>query len=59
MNMTMDNENFVVFVDRRHSEVSRTLTNFDLYSNNSIRLAGVNLDRVVDENTNEKYGGDQ
>lgn len=55
----MDNEDSIVVVDKRQLEVSRTLTNFDLYSNNSIRLAGVNLDRVVDENTNEKYGGDQ
>ncbi|KAH0707537.1 hypothetical protein KY290_012050 [Solanum tuberosum] len=43
-------------VDRRHSDVSRTLTNFDLYSSNSIRLIGVNLDGVVDENTDEGNG---
>ncbi|XP_049366939.1 uncharacterized protein LOC125831844 [Solanum verrucosum] len=55
-NIAIDNQDSVVVVDRRHSDVSRTLTNFDLYSSNSIRLIGVNLDRVVDENTDEGNG---
>ncbi|KAH0662483.1 hypothetical protein KY284_027414 [Solanum tuberosum] len=52
----VDNQDSVVVVDRKHSDVSRTLTNFDLYSSNSIRLIGVNLDGVVDENTDEGNG---
>ncbi|KAH0717365.1 hypothetical protein KY285_013396 [Solanum tuberosum] len=52
----VDNQDSVVVVDRRHSDVSRTLTNFDLYSSYSIRLIGVNLDGVVDENTDEGNG---
>ncbi|XP_049405088.1 uncharacterized protein LOC125868503 [Solanum stenotomum] len=55
-NIALDNHNSVVVVDRRHSDVIRTLNNFDLYSNNSIRLIGVNLDGVVDENTDEGNG---
>ncbi|XP_049356847.1 uncharacterized protein LOC125821471 [Solanum verrucosum] len=55
-NIAIDNQDSVVIVDRRHSDVSRTLTNFDLYSSNSIRLIGVNLDGVVDENTDEGNG---
>ncbi|KAH0734668.1 hypothetical protein KY285_010375, partial [Solanum tuberosum] len=55
-NIAIDNQDSVVVVDRRHSDVSRTLTNFDLYSSNSIRLIGVNLDGVVDENTDEGNG---
>ncbi|KAK4724829.1 hypothetical protein R3W88_027608 [Solanum pinnatisectum] len=55
-NIAMDNQDSVVVVDRRLSDVSRTLTNFDLYSNNSIRLIGMNLDGVVDENTDEGNG---
>ncbi|KAK6791359.1 hypothetical protein RDI58_010440 [Solanum bulbocastanum] len=46
----------VVVLDRRHSHFSRSLTNFDLYSNNSIHLIGMNLDGVVDENTDEGIG---
>ncbi|KAH0725038.1 hypothetical protein KY284_000903 [Solanum tuberosum] len=56
LNKAIDNQDSVVVVDRRHSDVSRTLTNFDLYSSNSIRLIGVNLDGVVDENTDEGNG---
>nr|AAV31178.1 Putative transposase, identical [Solanum tuberosum] len=55
-NIAIDNQDSIVVVDRRHSDVSRTLTNFDLYSSNSIRLIGVNLDGVVDENTDEGNG---
>ncbi|KAH0696603.1 hypothetical protein KY289_014085 [Solanum tuberosum] len=55
-NIAIDNQDSVVVVDRRHSDVSRTLTNFDLYSSYSIRLIGVNLDGVVDENTDEGNG---
>ncbi|KAK4734968.1 hypothetical protein R3W88_009229 [Solanum pinnatisectum] len=55
-NIAMDNQDSVVVVDRRHSDVSITLTNFDLYSNNSIRLIGISLDGVVDENTDEGNG---
>ncbi|KAH0748102.1 hypothetical protein KY290_027334 [Solanum tuberosum] len=47
----MDNPDSLVVVNRRVSDVDRTSTNFDLYSNNSIRLVGVNLDGVVDEST--------
>ncbi|XP_049375485.1 uncharacterized protein LOC125840558 [Solanum verrucosum] len=55
-NIAIDNQDSVVVVDRRHSDVSRTLTNFDLYSSNSIHLIGVNFDGVVDENTDEGNG---
>ncbi|KAK6792028.1 hypothetical protein RDI58_011109 [Solanum bulbocastanum] len=49
----MDNQDSVVIMNRRHSDVSRPLTNFDLHSNNSIRLIGMNLGGVVDENNDE------
>ncbi|KAH0657763.1 hypothetical protein KY289_026511 [Solanum tuberosum] len=52
----MDNPDSLVVVNRRVSDVDRTSTNFDLYSNNSIRLIGVNLDGVVDESTDEDNG---
>ncbi|KAH0717363.1 hypothetical protein KY285_013394 [Solanum tuberosum] len=51
--MAMDNPEFEVIVDRRDCDVSRPLTNVDLYSNNSIRLIGMNYGGVVDENYNE------
>ncbi|KAH0724102.1 hypothetical protein KY290_005173 [Solanum tuberosum] len=49
----MDNSESVVVVDKRHSDVSRPLTNLDLCSNNSIRLVGMNSGGVVDENNDE------
>ncbi|KAH0686038.1 hypothetical protein KY285_016582 [Solanum tuberosum] len=49
----MNNQDSVVVVDWRHSDVSRPLTNLDLYSNNSIRLVGMNSGGVVDENNDE------
>lgn len=49
----MYNEDSGVVTDRRHSEVSLTQTNIDLYSNNFIRLIGVILDGDVDENSEE------
>ncbi|KAH0721559.1 hypothetical protein KY284_006589 [Solanum tuberosum] len=49
----MDNSESVVVVDKRHYDVSRPLTNLDLYSNNSIRLVGMNSGGVVDENNDE------
>ncbi|KAK6787341.1 hypothetical protein RDI58_015866 [Solanum bulbocastanum] len=52
----MDNQDSIVVVDRRHFDVNRPLTNFDLYSNNSIRLVGMNLGGLVDENTDEGNG---
>lgn len=48
-NIAMDNQNFVVIINKRLSDFSRPQTNFDLYSNKSILLVGMNLDGVVDE----------
>ncbi|XP_049414466.1 uncharacterized protein LOC125877172 [Solanum stenotomum] len=53
-NIAMDNQDSIVVVDMRHFDVSRPLTNFYLYSNNSIRLVGMNLGGVVDENNDEE-----
>lgn len=55
-NITMDNPHSLVVVNRRVSDVAITSTNFDLYSNNAIRLVVVNLDEVVDESTDEDNG---
>ncbi|KAK6802757.1 hypothetical protein RDI58_000540 [Solanum bulbocastanum] len=49
----MDNQESIVVVDKRHFDVSRPLTNLDLYSNNSIRLVGMNSGGVVDESNDE------
>ena len=46
----MYNQGPGVVTNRINSEVSLTQTNVDLYSNNIIRLVGMNLDGVVDEN---------
>ncbi|KAH0656459.1 hypothetical protein KY285_031341 [Solanum tuberosum] len=52
----MDNPHSLVVVNRRVPDVAITSTDFDLYSNNAIRLVGVNLDEVVDESTDEDNG---
>ncbi|KAH0633810.1 hypothetical protein KY284_036596 [Solanum tuberosum] len=52
----MDNPPSLVVVNRRVSDVAITSTNFDLYSNNAIRLVGVNLDEVVDKSIDEDNG---
>ncbi|KAK4734139.1 hypothetical protein R3W88_008400 [Solanum pinnatisectum] len=52
-NIAMNNQDSVVVVDMRLSNVSKQLTNLDLYSNNSIRLVGMNSGEVVDENNDE------
>ena len=44
------NQGPVVITDRINSEVSLTQADVDLYSNNAIRLVGMNLDGVVHEN---------
>ncbi|XP_049364122.1 uncharacterized protein LOC125828842 [Solanum verrucosum] len=49
----MDNLESIVVVDRRQYDISRPLTNLDLYSNNSIRLIGMNSGGIVDENNDE------
>ena len=49
----MYNQDSGVVTDRRHSEVSLTQTNVDLYSDNFILLIRVNLDGDVDENSEE------
>lgn len=41
----------VVIIDRINSDVRLSQTNIDLYSNNSIRLIGMNLDGVVNDNS--------
>ncbi|XP_027771358.1 uncharacterized protein LOC114076469 [Solanum pennellii] len=42
---------WVVIIDRINSDVRLSQTNIDLYSNNSIRLIGMNLDGVVNDNS--------
>ena len=46
----MYNQGIGVVTNRINSEVSLTQADVDLYSNNAIRLVGMNLDGVVHEN---------
>ena len=41
----------VIVTDRINSDVRLSQTNIDLYSNNSIRLIGMDLDGVVNDNS--------